>query len=259
MLGTIGGTLADLFETVNVIAELLGARKPQWVDQPGPFPNGIPAASNAGVSLQNSPRTQVVVDLREEAHRRSVRIAFAVADLTVSIYRTIIDGNTVDFDASVSLPADLAALAQGIADGIAASAPANTIVTATAVDSTGAGGPVDTVLLRGLAETDYPIALSVIGGTGEMTGTVDAVSATALVWFSAKPPNAPGTWRQANGAVYAVTTRGFIERFDTAGLDFGYVELQAVTGDAGDGATPPTTLTTTAAVTHGPSVRESSD
>jgi len=246
--------VADLYETVNILSVLLGARRPQWVTQAAY--TGIPAAPSAGVSLENSPRAQVVVDLREEAHRRSARITVPVADLLVGIYRVIVDGNTVDYDASVELPADAAALVQGVADGIAASAPANTIVTATAVDSTGAGGPVDTILLRGIAEPDYSISLAVVGGTGELAGIADAATAQAIAWFAARPPNAPGTWRRANGATYNVDTRGFVERFDTAGLDRIYIELRVVAGDAGDGATPPSVLTLAPVVTLGPSVLE---
>lgn len=249
--------MADLFETVNILSVLLGARRPQWVTQAGPYPNGIPDAASDGVPLLDSPRTQIIVDMREEAHRRSARITFPVVDLTTTVYRFVVDATTLDVDASAVLPADLPALVQAIVDAINADVVINLVVVASPVDSDG-DGLNDTVLLRGLAEADYSLALAVIGGTGEMAGTIDPSTATAIVWFAAKPPNAPGTWRQANGAIYAVNSRGFVERFDTAGLDRAYVELDSVTGVAGDGATLPATLTQTPIVTLGPSVLESS-
>lgn len=253
--------MADLYETVNQLSVLLGARRPQWVNHLGPFPNGIPDTPSSGVSLQNSPRTQIAVDLREEAHRRTVRITVPVVDLLVGVYTVIIDAVTVSYDAAAETPADAAALVQGIADKIAADVAANLIVQAAAIDSTGStpAAPVDTILLRGIGEADYAVALSVVGGAGELSGVADASSASARVWFALRPPlgaATPGTWRQANGATYAASTRGFIERFDTAGLDRGYVELLSVVGDAGDGATPPSVLTYAPIVTLGPSVLE---
>jgi hypothetical protein len=261
---------ADIFELVNQLSVLLAARRPQWVEQvipttapalvpgiPDGGTNGAPASVGAGADLEDSPRSTVVIDLRRDAAFRTARITIRVLDLT-SIYRVRVDGTAVDFDAGFAGATSAADVLNGWRDAIlGAGPPVDTIVTARTEDSTGLGGDVDTLIVEGIGVDDYGFKCGATTGTAEMDISIDASSANAHIWFSAKEPNAPtAEWRQANGALYPVARRGFVERFDTGGLARGYVELANVDGDADDEGLNNSELRYYAEITHGPAVLE---
>jgi hypothetical protein len=252
---------ADIFELVNQLSVLLAARRPQWVEQLIPVGGYLPAqttdtpvGAGAGVSLQDSPRSTVIIDLRRNNAFRTVRITVRVVDLT-STYRVTIDGTNVDYSAVGDL--DLEDLVQGWRDLINVTAPANTVVTARTED-TNASGTDDTLVIEGDTALGYAFGVDVTVGAGEVDAIADASTAQAHLWFSAKPVTSSdpdAIWRQANGAAYPVARRGFIERFDTGGLDRAFVELAEITGNT-DTVGAPSTLKYYAQITVGPAVLE---
>jgi hypothetical protein len=245
---------ADLFELANRLSVLLAARRPQWVEQIGV--DGAPATLGAGVALEDSPRTLVLVDLRREAHRRTVSIQIVVLDLA-GTYRLTLDGTDVDFDASaaVPLPTDVPTLLEAWADAVNADPAAALIVEASAEDTDG-DGDADTLFLRGLTEAEFSCAYATFAGTAEVAVTADASGCDLRAWFLGKEPNNPDRWRVSNNGAYAVTRRGWLERFDTAGLARLYVEIVDAVGQVGDGAAAPSTFDLWSQVTIGPSVDE---
>lgn len=259
---------ADIFNLANLLSILLAARRPQHALQTGQI-TGAPSGNNSGIFLEDSPRTLALIDLRREVHRRIAAVTITSLDLT-STYRVTIDGTDSDYDAIAGAPADQAALLVQWAASINADAGVNSDVEAEAVDTTvPPDGTVDTLFIRGKAEAHYTFGLAVTVNAATIAAVVDGETATARAYFSAKDPNAPrlgftsplgpaiDTWRLANGAVYAVTSKGFTDRFDTAGKARMYVELASLTG-TGDVAGAQATLTYFSRVTISPSVDERS-
>lgn len=263
--------MADLFTTVNTLSILLGGRRPEWIRQiDSVYPNGAPVASS-GVPLRDAPRTQILVDLREQARLRTSRIAVRVLDLTAT-YRVTIDLNPVDFDAAAAAATSLQDVINGWRDAINADGTVNAIVTASSEDADG-DGLVDTLLIQGDTEADYSISAQIaLGGTAELDVLADPTTANILVWLSEKPPIAGGVaspggagfvgalgsgdFRNPNGAVYSADIRGFAEFLDTAGYDRLYVELTSVVGVTNDAALTPHTFTLTPRITVGPAILE---
>lgn len=263
---------ADKFDTVNTLSILLGGRRPEWIRQiDAAYPNGLPDAGS-GVALRDSPRTQVLLRLREEIRHRTSRVAIRVLDLT-GIYRIFIDANPVDFDAGGAGAATTLDVLQGWRDAINAAGAVNTIVTASLEDADG-DGTDDTLMIKGDTETDYSIGVTMAAGTAELDVLADPTSSEMRIYMTDKPPKAqpvaapnaaatgfvgligPGDWDMPNGAQYAATIRGFSEFFDTAGKDRLYVELFNITAPAGDSVSAPHTYTLTPRITVGPSILE---
>ena len=266
--------MADLFTTLNEVSLLLAGRRPEWLSQPDAnYPNGAPDASS-GVGLKDSPRTQVMVDLREEARHMIVRISIRELDLT-DTYTVTTNGNAVAFDAAAAAAATRADVIQGIADAMNASAPTNTIVDVEVEDRGDTGAP-NTVKIIGILTPDYVLAVPATAGAAEMDVATDATTASIQIWYALKPPIAAGItipnttapiptmegkfssgdWRKPNGAVYAgLDITGFVEKFDTAGHDRLYVEVTALT-DSGGVVAAPNTKTIIPRVTIGPAINE---
>jgi len=214
--------MASKFELVNDLSILQAGRRPEWVAQVDPaYPNGMPVpGSGIGVYLQNVLKTLIKVNPREESYRRTsyITIAFDGA----STYTVDIDGNAVATPADT----DVATTIGNMADDINADSPgAGDVVLATAIESDPGVSGIDTLLLQGLAEDDYIVTLSVAGGAGTIAGDLEYTEAKARVFFTGRQPNIGDDYQLANGATYTIDRRGFIERFDTAGLDRCYVEL----------------------------------
>lgn len=263
---------ADKFDTVNDLSILLAGRRPEWIRQiDSVYPNGLPDAGS-GVALRNSPRTQVLLDMREEVRHRTARIAIRVLDLT-GTYRVFIDANPVDFDAAAAAAASPLDVLQGWRDAINADVTVNPIVTASLEDADD-DGTDDTLVIRGDTGVDYSIGVSMPVGTAEVDVLADPTGAEARIYLTDKPPKAQGVaapnaaatgfvgtlgagdWRQPNGAQYTSGIYGFSEFFDTAGYDRLYVELFNITNPAGDSVGAPHTFTLTPRITVGPSILE---
>jgi hypothetical protein len=227
--------MASLFELVNQLSVLQAGRRPEWVAQvDAAQPNGAPVpGSGVGQFLKDALKTLIKVSPREETYRRTGRITLPVFDLATT-YTVDIDGNPVPVAAVVDLPTTIAAI---VADINADVGPgAGDVVLASPEESGGVGTGVDTVLLQGLAEADYIVTLSAAGGAGTIAAVLDYASTKARIWFAGKQVNAliGSDYLLANGASYDVDRRGFIERFDTGGLDRAYVELHTLVAPADD-------------------------
>ena len=257
--------MADLFNTVNQLSILLGGRRPEWIRQiDASYPNGLPDSGD-GVALRDSPRTQILLDMREQIRHRTARIALRVVDLT-GVYRIFIDANPVDFDAGAVGAASPLDILTGWADAINTDGTVGPIVSASVEDGAA-------LLIRGNAEADYTVGVTMPSGSAEVDVLADPVSADARVYLADKPPKAQGApvpnasatgftgilgsgdWRQPNGGDYSVGFRGFCEFFDTSGYDRLYVELLNVSGPA-DTVVAPHTFTLTPRITVGPSILE---
>lgn len=209
--------MAGLFELVNELTVLVVGRKPQWVPVvPGDLVSGevveladgastgAPDIAGAGFFLQNSPNVLATVDVRRQVHRREVIVEVTSLSLT-GTYEVTIAGNGVVYDATAGAPADEDELLTQWQDAINASAPANTFVTAEAIDTDG-DLLADRLAIRGDAEADYTFGISVTVGPGVVVARVDALACKARVFFSPKTPNPPATpgtagWKPCRGTV----------------------------------------------------------
>lgn len=264
--------MPDTFQTANLIAILLGGRRPQWVSQSGY--TGRPDGNNDGVALESTTRSQIAVDLRRDVSRRTVSVVIdsGTVDLT-GTYQVTVNGNVVNYDAAVGTPADEAELLTQWAAAIEADGTVGPLVIAAAED-TNDDGVVDTLFIRGdtntagggVGEVDWSFGSAVTVGTATITATLDSVSADALLWTTAQgvnPPNpaagatVPGSlWRQPSGGTWSVTNANYVERFDVSGLARAYVELQNLVGFAGDAAGAGATHVQWVAISHGPAINE---
>lgn len=248
--------MSGLFEQLNQAGLLAIGLNPEWADLDVTILSGLPSGSNDGVDLQKSPVCLVNVRVRDRIDVRTVRIEVTTFDLTVTVYTTIIDGNSVVFDAAVELPATDALLLQGIADKINADGTVGPIVAAS-VDPDNA----DTILIEGKAEADYTFDVTAVGGSGVVSGTGDPRQADARVLFTpggtikSNSTGAENKWSIALDAEYAaIDIKGLFERLDCAGLERAYIQVFNVLGVAGDGGS--ISNTTVAGVMVGPSVLE---
>lgn len=81
-----------MFKTANLLGQLIVGRRPEFAEVPlwranGVSYKGAPDAPSSGVALQNSPKTRVVVDLREDAARfgHRLRVTSLAGPHTVTI------------------------------------------------------------------------------------------------------------------------------------------------------------------------------
>ncbi len=231
------------FENIHALvlqlSMLLAARKPQWEGQTaGVLGNnlGVPNTTDDGVYLNDAPRTLAVADLRHEIHRRRIEIEIDVTDLT-GTYRVTVDGNNVDYDASVSTPADLATLRQEWIDAINADVTVGALVLAE-LDDDFESVKDNVIILTGLAEDDFSFAASITAGTAELFILADSSSGTARLYWTPKDNTSTiSGWRLGLNGEYSITWRGMIERFDCAGLERMYVEVDDADGHVSDGGT----------------------
>lgn len=228
----------DVFTTATELAVLAAARSPDWENCPSP--TSEPANAAAGVALQGAVRTLVQVSLREQVHRRTVRLGIVNPDLA-STYTVTIDGTAVAFNAAGAGAADLEDVVDGIASAINANGTVNQIVSATAVDANDTTtSPRSKVLIRGLTGAAYSVNFTESG-----PGTNPTLSAVAdrescdlrLVWYAGarEGVEAPGRWA-SSGGLLTLDRWGYLERFDTAGLDRCHVLLTGLLGHPGDGS-----------------------
>lgn len=165
--------MAGLFEIVNILSVLLVGRRPRWTLQS--LLTSAPAALDAGVALNDSPRAAVHIALREELHRKTARVRIVTGDAATT-YNITVGGTTV----SASGESDRENILQELAGLLDASAPITALVTYTAESSD--GSVVDTLVFKGLAPGDVTFAASAVGGTGALELTQDATTCSAKVY-----------------------------------------------------------------------------
>lgn len=226
-------------QSVNIEAILSVGRTPEWQKQTS-F-TGAPSSAISGIWLDNTVVTLVTVDLRETLAKRTARVTMATLD-TGATYTVTIAGSACQ----KATPTDEDDLLTGLRDAINAGVSAT--VTAVALDASGvdvsiSSAAAKSVLIRGVAEADYAIAISATG-TGALACVADAASASVRLFGtirgSAKDASttAPSGWRMINGASgITVDYRGWLERFQAPGLDRLYVELYDIAGHGSDGGT----------------------
>lgn len=221
-------------------------REPVWVQQASN--TGTPAQSNDGVVVSEAIVSSALMALRIDPSVHTSRVEITTADLTLTTYTVTVDGTAVDYDASVELPADAAALVSGIAQALNDDATVGPLVTASAVDANN-DGVFDTVLIVNAAlETTHTTAASASGGSGVVVADEDATAASLRVWIRPKyraqdlgsTDNVSGAERvnwvlPNNGAFGPFDFRGFAERFNSSGFDAIYLEAHTVTGPSGTG------------------------
>ncbi len=201
------------------------------------------------------------------------RVAIRVLDLT-DVYTITINGNAVAFDAGGAGSTTALEVLEGWRDAINADVTVGPLVTAVVEDADG-DGTNDTLVVRGDAEADYSVAVSV-AGAAELDLLADPSTLQLRIYLQERTPKAPGIavpnvaatgfvgkiapgdWRQPNGAEYNASFRGFTEEFNTAGQSRIYVELFNITNPGGDAALAPHTFTLTPRITTGPAALESS-
>lgn len=236
--------MASLYETANLLAILSGARSPQWEAQlghdgtAGTDADSYPSSAGAGVDLVNSVQALVSVEMRAAAHRRRSVISVTTLDLTATYTVTI----NVTGCAAAGPFADLDALLTALA--LAINTALNPTYTATA-DLT-----ANTITVIGPNE-DYTITMSATG-TGVLAIEADPTTATMRIWAKCRSSSAPSTWLLIADQEFALTSAGWLDRLDVAGLDRIYVEVADVDG-TGDGASVTYTFPT---VKIGPCVSE---
>ena len=222
----------NIFELVNRLAIMLAARAPEWAAQL--LFTGAPKDA-AGISLQNSPKTRIVIDVREQVHARTARLYLDTAHLT-STYTITLSGNDAVYDADAAGAADAEDVLEGIAQAITNESGTGMLVTAEALDEDG-DDVLDVVRIQGIDEADFALDFAAVGG-GVLAATADPASVSARLYLTARGRGTiPAGWRvPAGGDLGEVTWRGYDERVDTAGHGRAYVELYDVTGHADDGA-----------------------
>lgn len=213
------------FEKGNELAILTAGRRPDWQLQESY--TGIPASASAGVALNDAVITYPVVAARTEAHRRKAVVTVGTLDLTAT-YTVTIDGTDVDYDAAADTAADEADVLAGIVAAITADATVNLIVTAVVSG--------ETVIIRGIGQDHYSIDISATGSAVlECVADPDSGSIIVWTWMREQGSNSPSWWVSPNGSDYTLAARGFVERFETAGVDRMYVQVFNLDG-TGDGA-----------------------
>ena len=225
------------FENLNTAGLLAIGLIPEFVDQtPDSAFTGAPNSASDGVFLpEESSKAVVLVALREQAFRRTSRIVITVGDVATTYTVTV---GAVAVPVTPASPV-LSAIAIEIRDAIIASGPASAFAVASIDpdDLTGA-----TVLLLGAIEDDYSIDAVAAAGTGALTFNADASSANVRLWLSHGGLVRSGSlgyvneWTQPNGGSFgSVGRRGVTERVTVAGYRQGYLELDTIAGDGGDG------------------------
>ncbi len=229
-----------LFENLNTKGLLALGIQPEWVDVEAAGYTNPPNSAADGVYLQDSPKAHACIALRETVHARTCRAVIGTAALTGTTYTITIDGNAVAYDSTAEAPADADALVQGIVDGINGDGTVGPLVTAT-VDEDDEDGL--TIKIVGDSEDDYSFAAAVAGGTGTFASqTADPISCDVRVFVTpggivkSGSDGNPDGWVAPLDAIYTgIDYRGWMERFDVAGCDRMYLQLENIAKHGSDG------------------------
>jgi len=140
-------------------------------------------------------------------------------------------------------PADADALNTGLVDEINGDATVSQIVTASVVTIDGD----DYVEIVGVVDDSHDgnfwVDWRIVGGTGAMTCEAEASEGSVRLYatLGGSPKTASdtvpeGAWIHPPGTEYDFTYRGFLERFEVAGLDRAALEVFDLAGEANDGS-----------------------
>jgi len=239
--------MATMYELANLLATLMVGRDPKWTNQ-ATF-TGAPDTADDGVDLENCPKTLVDVQMRTEIHRRTALVTIATLDLTAT-YTIYINGVVCAYDAGAGGAVDEEDVIEGIRDAV--NTGAGGVVTATAV-KIGGSATYNQVTITGDTETHYYISEATTG-TADLAVVADPDQATMRLFGTYRATvtaNKPPNWRMVLDQEFVLDYRGFMERFETAGLDRLYVELASV-----DGTSDGSTITYAPLVNVAPAVQE---
>ncbi len=203
-------------------------------------PNELaPASSSEGAACLDSVVGLLGVDLRETDGVRTARLSIPTLTIGDS-FTTTVDGNAVVYDSTGD--ADLDEVVADLADAINNDVTVGALVVALAVNSADDSvtpGSRDSVRVRGLAsnDTDWTIDFT-DNGTSVVAVSADPTTASMSVWVqrTAAPGSTASTrWRKLPTG-YTLSSGGFMERFNVAGLARIYAQITAVDGPGGDGS-----------------------
>jgi len=217
------------FELANILAQLGAARNLEWKKQAST--DGAPASTNAAVALQNSLRSTLWVQLRENVAHRTARVTVVPNDATE--YWVIIDGTTVSTGGGMG-GASAETILIMLKDAINADATVSPIVTASVVDTDNSGA-VDVLKIEGDDEADYTITAFDDGidpGGPEVKADATAISRVRVFLYPRGTLEVPTTFTLARDQVYDdLDYRGLCERLDIAGFDYAYAEVEGADGE----------------------------
>lgn len=194
-----------------------------------------PAAATDGADLEDGVVALVAIDVRENVAYRTARLAIDTLNIGDTFTATV-DGNDVAYDSTGD--ADLDEVVQEIAAAINADGTVGLLVTATAVrasDDDTTVGVRDSVRLTGRGFADYSLGWARTGSS-VISATADASGCEAEVL--AQRTAAPGTtantrWRKTSGT-YVIEQRGYMDRWNIAGISRAFVQLSAIQGPGAD-------------------------
>lgn len=255
------------FQLANLIAELLGGRNPEWVQQESYA--DAPAAADDGISLRDAIITLVVIGLRENVHQRRAEITVTTFDAAAT-YTVNVNGTAMTDVTPTTADDLLVGLKNTInANAVVGGAAATPIVTAQCLDSTGAvtlgtaaaGNAAVTLELLGGVEAGFDLIVSATG-TGVLAAVADAESATVRFWLysntnttRSSAATAPERWALVPNSEKVLDFRGLSGDARTNGCARLYVEVEDIDGPAGDGVS--ITYRLGGGVHVGPCIRES--
>jgi len=224
---------SDIFTTSTELAILTAGRTPVWSTEDDSGSDLPPSAADSGVYLQRAVRALVHVSLRENVAYRSVRLT--TTTVLTGTYTVTVDGNAVAYNATVEAPADINELLEGIAEAVNDDVTVGALVTASIV--TQIGGDDFEILITGVGEADYSVDFTHSStGSPTLTAVADRCSATMRLWWlpDARVGSTPPQIWAWSGDVWTLDRRGWLERFDVAGLARLHVQLSDRAGHAGD-------------------------
>jgi len=201
-----------LFETANLLGQLIIARRPEWVavelldDGALAAPvslKGAPTSANSGHLLDNSPKTRVVVDLREDEARYGFRVRVTTVDVAAT-YTVTIDGLAHDYAAGAGddEEAILTGLSDVINDGVSLGSLTLTMVDANPDTVTRSAG--DFTAAPVVSEGSQIILANAAGLNDGAIFTAHASTAPTATIFTCIPSDAVVA---EAGVAYTVTTR----------------------------------------------------
>ena len=240
-----------VYEDLNKAALQAIGLTPQWELLNAAGYTGYPSAAGDGLYLEATPSLLVII------RPRGIDTAVRTCDVTMdtldagATYTVSVNGTGMNY----ATPSDEDDLLTGLRDAIKADATvgqaaATPIVDATALDSDGAdvstsANPAVTLRVFGDAaqNADYYIDISATG-SGVLACAAEPISCTARMWgmpggtAKSGTGNDPTTtaWTYIADAEYAVDSKGYAVRYDCAGFDRWYVELDSIAKHASDGA-----------------------
>lgn len=225
---------SDIYTTATELAVLASGRAPAWTVAQVPTQINAPLDGAYGVPLQGAVRTLVHVALRENAHRRAAKITIDTLDLAAT-YTVRINNVATTYNAAIEAPADEVELLSGLADAINANTGVNQVVIASVTSGTGG----DWLNIRGQTGYYQGWALrTTVTGSAVLVVEAEPEAAIVRLWWKggAQIGTTPPAQWAASQDRHEIDWRGFLQRFDSAGLDRLHVQLERLVGFPGDGA-----------------------